>query len=384
MNLVRWFKYTAACSTVPMLVACGGGGGNDSPPPPNDPVAVTLSIADAELTEGDAGETSLEFAVSADPAPPSDITVDYSTADDSAQAGSDYTAVSGTVTVGAGATVATLVVPVTGDTDVEPDETFTVTLDRAVSTAGVTVTIGAGTATGLIRNNDAAVAEGRYLNDTGVTACANETMTGLVCDGSFPGQDAEYGTDLTNNDPTDGKAGFSFTKLDALGRPLADQSVSYDDQTWACVRDENTGLIWEVKSDDTDLRDRTWTYSWYDSSGVDDGGTRGRPNGGTCIDSSNCDTEKFLAQLNATNFCGARDWRLPTRSELVSIIDYGAVGPPFIDTNFFPNTRTTATYWSASASSSPSLKRAVLFYNGGSINTPVSQPIALRAVRTGD
>lgn len=385
----RWLVCAVTFTIAALLDACGGGGGNDDPPPsnnppPNNPVAVTLSIADAELTEGDSGETSIEFTVSASPAPPSDINVDYSTADDSAEAGSDYTAASGTVTVVAGTTTATIAVAITGDTDAEFDESFTVSLDRAISSSDVTVTIATGLATGLIRNNDAAVAEGRYLNDTGITSCANETMNGVNCDGAFPGQDAEFGTDVTNNDPADGRVGFSFTKLDGLGRPLADQSVSYDVQLWSCVRDDVTGLIWEVKTDDTDFRDRNWTYSWYNSSGVDDGGVSGRPNGGACHDSSNCDTEKFLAILNAGDFCGASDWRIPTRGELVSIVDYGAAAPPFIDTDYFPNALAAGAYWTGSTANSPSLKRIVTFYDGGSTNAPTSRRISLRAVRGGD
>lgn len=160
MIRVRWFICAGIISMATMLSACDGGGDSNDPPqpppPPVDPVEVTLSIDDAELTEGDSGEVDLAFTVSASPAPPSDISVDYSTADDSAQAGSDYTAVSGTLTVAAGATDATLVVVVSGDVEVESDETFTVTIDSATSASDVTVTIGASTGTGLIRNNDAA------------------------------------------------------------------------------------------------------------------------------------------------------------------------------------------------------------------------------------
>ena len=381
----RWFVYAAAFAVTTLLNACGGGGGGNSnnPPPPNNPVAVTLNIADAEVTEGDSGQTDIEFTVSASPAPPSAINVDYSTADDSAVAGNDYTAANDTVTIAAGATTATIAVAITGDTEAEFDETFNVSLDRAISGSDVTVTIATATATGLIRNNDAFISEGRYLNDTGITACANDTMNGVNCDGSFPGQDAEFGADVTNANPADGRAGFSFTKLDGLGRPLADQSVSYDVQRWSCVRDETTGLVWEVKTSDTDIRDSNWTYSWYNSSGVADGGIGGRPNGGACHDASNCDTEKFLALLNAANFCGAGDWRMPMRGELLSIVDYGAASAPFIETDYFPNTPAAAAYWTGSTAPSPSLKRIVMFYNGGSVNAPASRPVAFRAVRGG-
>jgi hypothetical protein len=35
------------------------------------------------------------------------------------------------------------------------------------------------------------------INDTGITTCSNETENGLACPVTgFPGQDAEYGTNL--------------------------------------------------------------------------------------------------------------------------------------------------------------------------------------------
>jgi len=213
-------------------------------------------------------------------------------------------------------------------------------------------------------------------------------MNGIPCVSSsvddFPGQDGEHGTDTTDNDPSDGRAGFSFTKLDGVGRPLADQSVSYDVQIWSCVRDEVTGLVWEVKRDDTGLRDRNWTYSWYNSGGIDDGGASGSANGGVCIDDESCDTEKFLAQLNDTSFCGADDWRLPTRGELLSIVDFGVVDPPSIDTDYFPNALATFPYWSRTTGYSPSLKLTVAFHDGNSTNSPASRLRAIRAVRGGN
>ncbi len=60
--------------------------------------------------------------------------------------------------------------------------------------------------------------EVRYsaLNDTGVTYCADLFSSDRSCPvNRFPGQDAEHGRDVTQNDDSDGQAGFSFTKLDA-------------------------------------------------------------------------------------------------------------------------------------------------------------------------
>ena len=127
------------------------------------------------------------------------------------------------------------------------------------------------------------------INDTGITACANATQNGLPCPvADFPGQDAEHGRDLTHPDPADGHAGFSFTKLDADGAPLPAAAPD-----WVCVRDNLTGLVWEVKSDDGGLRDKDWTYTWYNPDPATNGGSAGTPDGGdNCFDAVRCDTHK--------------------------------------------------------------------------------------------
>jgi chitinase len=56
--------------------------------------------------------------------------VSYATADGTATAGSDYTAVTGTLTFAPGEITKTVTVPVIGDTLTESAETFTLTLTR--------------------------------------------------------------------------------------------------------------------------------------------------------------------------------------------------------------------------------------------------------------
>jgi hypothetical protein len=145
---------------------------------------------------------------------------------------------------------------------------------------------------------------------------------------------------VTNSNNADGIAGFSFTKLDTGGAPLANQAAQYNVTPWDCVRDEVTGLQWEVKTDDGGLRDRDWTYSWFNSTGVNDGGAAGTANGGVCADTSNCDTEKYVRAVNAVGMCGRNDWRMPTREELQSIVDASDTTAPVYDVAFFPNPHT--------------------------------------------
>lgn len=97
-------------------------------------VAVTASIqnvatiADASLTEGNSGSTNLDFTVILSSAAVGDVNVNYTTSDGSATAGIDYTARSGTLTIPSGSMSGSISIPVSGDTDVESDESFTVTL----------------------------------------------------------------------------------------------------------------------------------------------------------------------------------------------------------------------------------------------------------------
>ncbi len=58
------------------------------------------------------------------------ITVDYATGDETATAGSDYTARSGTLSFSSGSSAKTIIIPLLNDTADEADETFTITLSN--------------------------------------------------------------------------------------------------------------------------------------------------------------------------------------------------------------------------------------------------------------
>ncbi|MCX7568240.1 Ig-like domain-containing protein, partial [Sulfitobacter sp. F26169L] len=90
-----------------------------------------LFVSDPVILEGDSGTKQAVFEVRLSEAFTSDITLDYTTADDTATAGSDYTATSGSVTFIAGQTVAAIAVDVAGDFDVESAETFFLRLESA-------------------------------------------------------------------------------------------------------------------------------------------------------------------------------------------------------------------------------------------------------------
>jgi hypothetical protein len=182
--------------------------------------------------------------------------------------------------------------------------------------------------------------------DTGFTNCVDEDDI-IPCPQPgepFYGQDAQYSTNPQ-----------SYTKLDASGNPLPDDAP----WPWSMVKDNVTGLIWEVKTDKDDIpnyanpHDADNEYTWYDSNPATNGGNPGFPGDGT-------DTEDFIAALNETNFGGYSDWRLPTVKELSFIKNMDNYST-HIDTTYFPNT--VAAYYQTSTSYL-SLVWIVLFQSG--------------------
>lgn len=228
------------------------------------------------------------------------------------------------------------------------------------------------------------------MNDTGITVCGDFAFDGgsgnssntLDCSLSTdeqgdpvpPGQDGHFGRDVEDNTDIDGRAGFSFTKIDALGNVLPP-----DANSWTCVLDNVTGLMWEVKTDDGGLRDSGWTYTWYDT-----GSNEGVQNGGECSDNINCDTGKFVEQVNSVGLCGYHDWRLPTREALRTIVDYSPFADPTIDTDWFPFTAKHK-YWSTSGwAFNSDYAWYVDFgidYGGGALSTYVWGSFRVRLVR---
>ncbi|MDA2992052.1 MAG: cellulase family glycosylhydrolase, partial [Actinomycetota bacterium] len=114
----------------------------------------SLSIADRTATEGDSGTSDMVFTVALSEASAETVSVGYSTSNGTATAADlDYLPSAGSLTFAPGQTARTITVTITGDTQVELDEQFTVTLS-----APVNATITDGTATGTIVNDDVDIA----------------------------------------------------------------------------------------------------------------------------------------------------------------------------------------------------------------------------------
>lgn len=183
-------------------------------------------------------------------------------------------------------------------------------------------------------------------------------------------QDCSYGRDKLARDNKlvgdllkegAGDSAFDFTRLDIAGLPLVDQSAAIGSY---CIKDNVTGLIWEKKiSGDTSLNSQKDMYYWFDENEAWNAGVIGTKtmpaNQGDvqpCIgyeeedQATWCNTQAFIERMNAANYCGASDWRLPSVDELTSIIDYGEASKTAfssrvaLDQAFFNNT-INRNYW---------------------------------------
>jgi len=183
--------------------------------------------------------------------------------------------------------------------------------------------------------------------DTGQTKCYNN-FEEIPCPGPeswFYGQDAQYQGPQR-----------SYTKLGYGGVELPDSATQ--DDGWIMTRDNVTGLIWEIKTDDGSIHDKDNRYTWCDQNIETNGGDQGLCGEGT-------DTEDFIAALNNEQFGGFSDWRLPTIKELSTIVYTGVWPAPLVDKAFFPNMVMFGMYLSATTNlESPASVWMESFYTG--------------------
>jgi hypothetical protein len=240
------------------------------------------------------------------------------------------------------------------------------------------------------------------LNDTGIDWCAdngaNRYMGGprskkndgcKAVASAHPGQDAFHGRDAAARDRKlskfgSGSAGFDFTKVCMSGDRAGEgqcppnPTPGSDASNWACTLDNVTGLIWEVKTT-SGLSNQNNTYTWYNPDKSLNGGAAGGQNGGRCT-GSKCDTYAYVKAVNAKGLCGAGDWRLPTREELLSIVDNGQFKPA-VDQRHFPNTPASNFWSSATYADNPGAAWQVNFQYGETKSNSKRQPAHVRLVR---
>lgn len=215
------------------------------------------------------------------------------------------------------------------------------------------------------------------LNDTGVTNCRNHT-TGAdeACNlGVHGAQDATLGRDRAAATSGSGLvktgagvAGFDFTKISNAGNAVAaTTSLGLNPTDWACTRDDVTGLTWDVPpSGGGGLRQASWVYTWYSTDTATNGGNAGTVSDGSCQISGRCDTEKYVADVNALSppLCGAAGWRMPTADELLSIVHFGGATPS-IDASYFPSTSGNP-YWAGTSSAKQANYAWTVVFSDGS------------------
>lgn len=143
-----------------------------------------------------------------------------------------------------------------------------------------------------------------HLPDTGQTKCYDNSSE-IPCPGSgqaFHGQDAQY----TIN------------------------PMSYTVHNNGTVTDNVTGLMWQ-RQDDGNAR--TW--------------------------------DNAIAYCDSLNFAGYTGWRLPSKKELVSIVDYSKLYPgPTIDQAAFPGTK-SSNYWSSTTYAHSTYSAWIVYFGNG-------------------
>ncbi|TRU97986.1 MAG: endo-1,3-1,4-beta-glycanase ExsH [Microcystis wesenbergii Mw_QC_B_20070930_S4] len=105
-----------------------------------------FTISNPTIVENNSGTNNLIFKVTLSTTSTQTITVNYATANNTATAGSDYTAKTGTLTFTPGQISQDIMISVNGDTAIEPDETFLINLSNP-SNALITDNQGLGTIT---------------------------------------------------------------------------------------------------------------------------------------------------------------------------------------------------------------------------------------------
>ncbi len=173
--------------------------------------------------------------------------------------------------------------------------------------------------TGLVASTWAISAE---VPDTQQERCYNNTSV-IPCPATgrpFYGQDGSYHTTPR-----------TFTKLDNTGDDLPDSATS-----WVMVRDNTTGLTWEVKTDDGSIHDRNNFYERCNTDPVTNGGAIG-----TCNVEPDYwvagDSEGFINDLKDSSWGGSANWRVPNAYELMTLIHWDRYIPAS-NLNYFPNT----------------------------------------------
>ena len=197
-----------------------------SDPSVGDPTAGNVTVG-----ESDGNAT---FTVTLSEAPADDVTVEYATGSGTATDGTDYTGTTGTLTLSAGVTTGTIVVPITTDTTDESDETATLTLSNPNN-----ATIGDATSDLVITDDDAPPAIS--ISDGTTTEGGTATFTASLTNPSSEDITVEY--ESSSGTATNGS---DFTAVtETLTISAGETTATFDVVTTADAKDEldETGTV---------------------------------------------------------------------------------------------------------------------------------------------
>lgn len=167
-----------------------------------------------------------------------------------------------------------------------------------------------------------------------------------------------------SGDPTHSR----YVTLDRHGKIINDIGVA------SCVKDSDTGLLWELKTDDGGIHDKDNGYRWGGMGAEVDAHKK---EAGTFDD-----WNSLVMGSNKEKLCGYADWHVPNIDELKTLID--TTNPELtINSHYFPLTLPMP-YWSTSAYANyPEHGQTVHFGNGTSYyyNGYRGNPLQVRLVR---
>lgn len=153
-----------------------------------------------------------------------------------------------------------------------------------------------------------------------------------------------------------------------------------------CIQDYATGLIWEGKTT-SGLRSGANRYSNYDNTASPQKWTGGGPGANPTQAEVDVTTNSigYRNYVNSIALCGFRDWRVPTKEELITLLHPININPT-VDGYWLPNTASYF-YWTSSPDFYYGVERAwfVRFDNGviGNSNSYRNYSFSLRLVRAG-
>lgn len=240
----------------------------------DDDTPVSVSISPAQLSEGQLRQSSLmSFTVRLSRPAEEFVSVNFASRDGSAKAGEDYTAVSGSVEFQPGTTQRQLVVGVSGDETVEPDEELMLALS-----APVNASLGMAEAPGRIINDD--VSRSFSAEDAaGSEASGALSFNVRLSQASGKARTVNYatanGTATAGSDYNAASGSLSF----AAGETLKILRVSMLNDT--AVEPTETLSLGLTAADDTALADATATGSILDDDTGGGSSSGGSSSGGS-------------------------------------------------------------------------------------------------------